>query len=43
MLFPTGLAAIAGGFGQNTGVIIAGAIVFLGVGAFLSFKAYRPD
>ncbi len=43
MLFPTGLAAIAGGFGENTGVIIAGAIVFLGVGAFLSFKAYRPD
>jgi hypothetical protein len=27
MLFPTGLAAIAGGFGQNIGAIIAAAIV----------------
>jgi len=43
MLFPTALAAIAGGFGQNIGAIIAGAIVLLGLGAFLSFKAYRRD
>jgi cytochrome bd-type quinol oxidase subunit 2 len=43
MLFPTGLAAIAAGIGQITGAIIAGAIVLLGLGAFLSFKAYRRD
>ena len=43
MLFPTGLAAIAGGIGQTTGAIIPGAIVLLGLGAFLSFKAYRRD
>ena len=43
MLFPTGLAAIAAGFGQITGAIIAGAIVLLGLGTFLSFKAYRRD
>jgi hypothetical protein len=36
MLFPTGLAAIAAGIGQITGAIIAGAIVLLGLGAFLS-------
>lgn len=43
MLFPTGLAAIAGGIGQATRAIIPGAIVLLGLGAFLSFKAYRRD
>ena len=43
MLFPTGLAAIPGGIGQTTGAIIPGAIVLLGLGAFLSFKAYRRD
>ena len=43
MVFPTGLAAIAGGIGQTTGAIIPGAIVLLGLGAFLSFKAYRRD
>jgi len=43
MLFPTGLAAIAGGIGQTTGAIIPGAIVLLGLGAFLSFKAYQRD
>ena len=43
MLFPTGLAAIAAGIGQITGAIIAAAIVLLGLGAFLSFKAYRRD
>jgi cytochrome bd-type quinol oxidase subunit 2 len=43
MFFPTGLAAIAAGIGQITGAIIAGAIVLLGLGAFLSFKAYRRD
>jgi hypothetical protein len=35
MLFPTGLAAIAGGIGQTTGAIIAGAIVLLGLGAVI--------
>jgi hypothetical protein len=43
MLFPTGLAAIAAGIGRVTGVIIAAAIVLLGLGALLSFKAYRRD
>jgi hypothetical protein len=44
MLFPTGLAAIAAGIGQITGAIMAGAIVpLLGLGAFLSFEAYRRD
>jgi uncharacterized membrane protein YhaH (DUF805 family) len=43
MLFPTRLAAIAGGISQITGVIIAGAIVLLALGAFLSFEAYRRD
>jgi hypothetical protein len=43
MLFPTGLASIAAGIGQITGAIIAGAIVLLGLGAFLSFKAHRRD
>jgi hypothetical protein len=36
-------AAIAAGIGQITGAIIAAAIVLLGLGAFLSFKAYRRD
>ena len=43
MLFPTGLAAIAAGIGQVTAAIIAGAIILLGLGAFLSFEAYRRD
>jgi hypothetical protein len=43
MFFPTGLAAIAAGIGQFTGAIIAAAIVLLGLGAFLSFQAYRRD
>ena len=34
---------IAAGIGQITGAIIAGAIVLLGLGAFLSLKAYRRD
>src|SRR5438128_8313461 len=41
MLFPTRLASIAGGIGQTTGAIIPAAIVLLGLGAFLSFEAYR--
>src|SRR5258708_29443808 len=41
MLFPSGLAAIAAGIGQITGAIISGAIVILGLGAFLLFWTYR--
>jgi hypothetical protein len=43
MLFPTELAAIAAGIGQVTGAIIAAAIILLGLGALLSFKAYRRN
>jgi hypothetical protein len=43
MLFPTRLAAVAGGIDQTTGAIIPAAIVLLGLGAFLWFKAYRRD
>src|SRR3981189_529582 len=43
-LFPTRIAAIAAGIGQITGASMAGAIVpLLGLGAFLSFEAYRRD
>jgi len=40
ILLPTRLAEIAAGFGQNTGLITAAAIVLLVIGGFLSFKAY---
>jgi hypothetical protein len=40
MFFPSRLAAIAAGLGQSTGLIIGVAIVFLLIGAFLSFKGY---
>jgi len=40
ILFPTRLATIAVGAVQSTGVLPALAIVFLVVGAFLSFKGY---
>ena len=43
MLFPTELASIAAGIGRITGAIVAGAIVLLALGAFLSFEAYRRD
>ena len=43
IFFPTGLAAIAGEIAQSTGLITAGAIVFLVLGAFLSFKGYSRD
>ena len=43
ILLPTKLAEIAAGFGQNTGLITASAIVLLVVGAFLSFKAYGRE
>ena len=43
ILFPTWLASIVAGFGQSIGSIIAGAVILLVLGAFLSFKAYRPD
>ena len=43
MLFPIGLAAIAGEMGQSRGLIAGGAVVLLLVGGFLSFKAYSRD
>jgi hypothetical protein len=43
MLFPTRLAAIAAAVAQRPGGIVAGAVVLLVVGAFLSFKAYSRD
>src|ERR1700726_2006466 len=43
MLFPTQLAAIAGAVAQRPGGILAGAVVLLVLGAFLSFKGYSRD
>ena len=43
ILFPTRLAAIAVGAVQSTGVLLAVAIVFLVVGAFLSFVGYSGE
>jgi len=43
-LLPIGIAEIAVDLGRNISVIAAGEAVILGlVGAFLSFKAYRPE
>jgi hypothetical protein len=36
-------AALAAGFGQRTGVMVVAAVVFLLVGAFLSWKGYSRD
>jgi hypothetical protein len=43
ILLPTKLAEMAAGFGQNTGLITASAIVLLVAGGFLSFKAYGSE
>ena len=43
MLFPIRLAAMAAAVAQRSGGIIAGAIVLLVLGAFLTFKAYSRD
>lgn len=43
ILFPTGLARMAAGLGQSTGLVAVMAVVLLVVGAFLSFKAYGRD
>ena len=43
MLFPFQLAAIAGGLGQGTGLVIVAAVILLVVGGFLSLKAYGND
>jgi hypothetical protein len=43
ILFPTRLAPIAVGAVQSRGVLPAVAIVFLAVGAFLSFKGYSRE
>ncbi len=40
IFFPTWLAAIVAGIGQNTGLITGAAVVLLALGAFLSFKGY---
>ena len=43
MLFPTRLSAIAAAFAQRPGGIIAGAVILLVLGSFLSFKGYSRD
>ena len=43
IMFPTRLASIAIGAAQTTGVLPGVAIVFLVVGAFLSFKGYSGE
>jgi hypothetical protein len=43
MLLPTRFAAVAAEIGQSIGWIIAGAVVLLVLGAFLSFKGYSRD
>jgi len=43
IMFPTQLAAIAVGAVQSTGLLPAVAIVYLAVGAFLSFKGYSRE
>jgi hypothetical protein len=40
MLFPIWLAGMAATFSPSTGLIVGEAVVFLVIGAFLSFKAY---
>ena len=40
ILFPIWLAEMAANFGQNTGFIVGEAVVFLVIGAFMSYKAY---
>jgi hypothetical protein len=40
ILFPIWLAGMAANFGQSTGFIAGEAVVFLVIGAFLSYKAY---
>ena len=43
MLFPLRLAAMAGDFAQNSGVMAVVAVLLLAIGAFLSFKAYASS
>ena len=40
MLFPIWLAGMAATFSPSTGLIVGEAVVFLVIGAFLSYKAY---
>jgi hypothetical protein len=40
MLFPIWLAGMAANFAQSTGLIAGEAVVFLVIGAFLSYKTY---
>jgi hypothetical protein len=43
VLFPTRFAAMAAAVGQSSGWLIAWAVVFLVLGAFLTFKGYSRD
>jgi hypothetical protein len=43
MLFPIQLAAFVAGGGQRTGAISAALVVFLLVGALLSYKGYSRE
>jgi hypothetical protein len=44
LVFPTGVAGIAVGVGQNITVVASGeAVILLLVGAILSFEAYRQE
>ena len=43
MLFPIQLAAFVAGVGQRTGAMSAALVVFLLVGAFLSYKGYSRE
>jgi hypothetical protein len=40
LLFPIWLAGMAANFAQSTGLIAGEALVFLVIGAFLSYKTY---
>jgi hypothetical protein len=43
VLFPTQFTAMAAAVGQSSGWLIAWAVVFLVLGAFLTFKGYGRD
>ena len=43
MLFPIGLAGMAASLSPSTGLIVGEAVVFLVIGAFLSYKAYMSS
>jgi hypothetical protein len=43
LFFPIQGAGFAASFGQRTGVMVVAAVVFLTIGAFLSWKGYSRD